>query len=562
MTATSRSVEEGGASDHMMKHHSVVIIGAGLAGLQAARELKAHFADLLVLEASCAPGGRIKQLRNLADWPVEAGPEFVHGGNALLKAHLEEMGCQLRELAWPDQWWWQESGAVPGRLMQGSEPDPDLEWLHNVFEEVGNEEMPQVDISAEQWLRDKGATSRALAAADACYANDFGCGLGQLGLRELIAENRAWDAGESYLILDRSLSHLADHLAKPLGTSLRCDWPVKRLMWGCSKGRTTAEKAAVTLEGPSGQTITCDRVLITVPLLSLQSGGIIFEPPLPPRKAEAIQRLRMGAAVKLLLGFRTAVWPERFWDAVCPGAFLPEVWVTSYPTASSAPGEYMVLTAGDPVVSSLVTAEEAAAAAACETAGRGNDSASMYTCTPPTSAAEGTTPVTLSTQSALNGSDRNSSFVPRGARDQRRSSSKHSRHTPPAAYVVTGFATGPAAEAIAALPPAVAVYRAIRQLDAMFGTPAEPRPATLAFSKGAVVDWAAQPYIGGGYTYPTLGAHSGDRKALAAPISGVMYWAGEATHPAVNPCMQAALETGQTAAAQIIAAARQPKSSL
>jgi len=60
---------------------------------------------------------------------------------------------------------------------------------------VGNEQYPETDISAEQWLRNKGASSKVLAIADACYANDFGCTLHQLGLREMITENRKWDSG-------------------------------------------------------------------------------------------------------------------------------------------------------------------------------------------------------------------------------------------------------------------------------------------------------------------------------------------------------------------------------
>jgi len=51
------------------------------------------------------------------------------------------------------------------------------------------------------------------------------------------------------------------------------------------------------------------------------------------------------------------------------------------------------------------------------------------------------------------------------------------------------------------------------------------------------------------------GALVGDREALAAPVNGTIFFAGEATHPAVNPCMQFALQTGEHAAAQIVDAA-------
>lgn len=51
------------------------------------------------------------------------------------------------------------------------------------------------------------------------------------------------------------------------------------------------------------------------------------------------------------------------------------------------------------------------------------------------------------------------------------------------------------------------------------------------------------------------GAQVGDREALAAPVAGSLFFAGEATHPAINPCLQMALQTGERAAAQLIDAA-------
>ena len=43
-------------------YHSVVVVGAGVAGLQAARQLLPSFPDLLVIEASHRIGGRVKQV--------------------------------------------------------------------------------------------------------------------------------------------------------------------------------------------------------------------------------------------------------------------------------------------------------------------------------------------------------------------------------------------------------------------------------------------------------------------------------------------------------------------
>lgn len=64
--------------------------------------------------------------------------------------------------------------------------------LHDYFDDVGDEAPPPpgTDVSAEEWLRAKGASELQLEVADVCYANDFGASLGQLGLREMIVENQ------------------------------------------------------------------------------------------------------------------------------------------------------------------------------------------------------------------------------------------------------------------------------------------------------------------------------------------------------------------------------------
>ena len=49
------------------------------------------------------------------------------------------------------------------------------------------------------------------------------------------------------------------------------------------------------------------------------------------------------------------------------------------------------------------------------------------------------------------------------------------------------------------------------------------------------------------------------RLALAESIEGTVFFAGEATHEAVNPCLQAAFETGERAAKEILRASVFPR---
>jgi len=102
---------------------------------------------------------------------------------------------------------------------------------------------------------------------------------------------------------------------------------------------------------------------------------------------------------------------------------------------------------------------------------------------------------------------------------------------------------------------AAVVGRCLDQLDAMFPPSDTGRKSARALMrKYLVFDWSRDEHTRGCYSFPTHGARPGDRAALAAPAAGGrLFFAGEATHPGVNPCFQAAMETGVRAAAEVIA---------
>ena len=74
----------------------VLIIGAGAAGLTAARDLTAAGARVLVIEARNRLGGRVLT-HHTPDGPVELGAEFVHGAVEETLSVVREAGLPLRE---------------------------------------------------------------------------------------------------------------------------------------------------------------------------------------------------------------------------------------------------------------------------------------------------------------------------------------------------------------------------------------------------------------------------------------------------------------------------------
>jgi renalase len=59
-----------------------LVIGAGMAGLSAARDLVDAGRNVIVLEARDRIGGRVYTNRTIAGVPVELGAEFIHGDTA------------------------------------------------------------------------------------------------------------------------------------------------------------------------------------------------------------------------------------------------------------------------------------------------------------------------------------------------------------------------------------------------------------------------------------------------------------------------------------------------
>ena len=126
-------------------------------------------------------------------------------------------------------------------------------------------------------------------------------------------------------------------------------------------------------------------------------------------------------------------------------------------------------------------------------------------------------------------------------------------------HCVTGFVCGERAAHLSQHKDADKVRLLVQQLDEVLGSATCAKPASDSFVRGAAIDWSKVQYIEGGYSSPSLGARPGDRNVLAQPQGGVLFFAGEHTHQSINPCLQAAMDTGDRAAVQVLRAVRTRK---
>ncbi len=93
------------------------VIGAGAAGISAARELQRAGHEVVVFEARDRPGGRAWTDYSLAPHGVELGAEFIHGDNVSTWDWVREFDAPTTGEAHRYEMWFH----LAGRLMSAPE---------------------------------------------------------------------------------------------------------------------------------------------------------------------------------------------------------------------------------------------------------------------------------------------------------------------------------------------------------------------------------------------------------------------------------------------------------
>ena len=275
----------------MPKSEPIIIIGAGVAGLAAAERLRASGLHPLVLEASDRIGGRVRSDRS--DGVVELGAEFVHGARAATWEILKRANLKTRPYEVDD--------SAPRRFSYGGVLQP-IDWaLADQIEAyvARGERYSGPDISLTEWFDQIApAGDPAATLARDRIARTEAASPGVLSALALARERQLNTAGWDNFRLPDGYDAVAATMAE--GARIRLNAPVAGVSWA---------SAGAVVSLASGETVAARAVIVTASLGVLQRGLIHFDPILPRRKRDAIGRLRMGPASKLILWFRRAFWP-------------------------------------------------------------------------------------------------------------------------------------------------------------------------------------------------------------------------------------------------------------
>lgn len=330
---------------------STLIIGAGAAGLAAARALADAGHPVTVIEARERIGGRVYTNRSFADHPVEFGAEFIHGTTEQDAAVTWQIAQNLRTLHWrkmDDSLVRLEDGLLTTmRDARARYPDFDLTrtW-----------ELPDVpplpdDESLEGYLRRIGFSDHQLRYTRRAYANAAGDTPAHLSAIAALQDMHK-QAGEDHRILDGYDQVMVALAGEKNPLDVRLNAPVELIQW---------KRGEVRVYTANGQFMG-ERAVITLPLGVLHSGRVRFEPALPQEKIAAIRRLRVGPVIKLIYRFPEPVLPDgimAFYSARTPPMWWSPTFGhegrTQQVITAFASGDYArdLLISGDPLNKAL-----------------------------------------------------------------------------------------------------------------------------------------------------------------------------------------------------------------
>jgi monoamine oxidase len=302
-----------------------LIVGAGAAGLIAARELARAGKRVTVLEARDRCGGRIWSLPT-EEWgyPAEGGAEFVHGTATVTRAVMRDAGLSLQRRT-GTRW-----STGTGALSRDEPSSPHWDRFYRALEIVTLDlpvaEFLKTHFAAPEYEALRRAVRRTVEGYDAADPARFST----LALRD---EWLARDDGEHGRI-EGGYGALIGYLAR------ECRRQGAAIHLGALVIAIEETPRGIAARCRDGTTVEADAAILSVPPPILSE---IALPASASERAASIADIGYGNVIKILLRFRSRWWTEQGGRDLTDLSFLLSdatvpTWWTQYPA------EYPVLT--------------------------------------------------------------------------------------------------------------------------------------------------------------------------------------------------------------------------
>lgn len=286
----------------------IVVVGAGLSGLAAARELERAGLEALVLEARDRAGGRT-EVTSVNGVVVDLGGEWIDAAHAEIRNLAEELGLNLvpsNRKKEGSRWF------VGGAFSNGiplSEKDAGVyEKMNEALVEIAEgadldepwKEAPTAgeDASVEAWLRDAGMSEGGIHAVETLVSS---CGstvpLDRMSFYSYavkVASRGGPGKGNEYRV-EGGAGGISEALAEELGARVRYSSPVTEV-------RQENGGVEVRYSGPEGPgAVRARKAILALPFTCYRD--IRFDPPPPPAVRHLIFRSVYGVVRKMCFVF-------------------------------------------------------------------------------------------------------------------------------------------------------------------------------------------------------------------------------------------------------------------
>ncbi len=293
----------------------VIVAGAGLAGLSAARDLEAAGADVTVVEARDRVGGRVHTVRTgfVGALHAEAGADLIEAGQSFVL----ELAAALR--------------LKPVRILRdgfkfyGMTADGvnRVQRIEATFKQLGRLLQREVDdycLAGKRW--DSAIAQRLAREPVSNWLDRIGAGVGlRAGVRGLrgfyladpdalplltlvdqLSVGGVSTSGKFYRI-EGGNDRLPCTLVERFGGQVLLQTAVRAI-------RQDVDGVSVTVDDQGGRSeLRADFCVAAVPASTLSD--VQFDPALPPEQTRAIAALKYGDATRMLLQFETRFWRKR-----------------------------------------------------------------------------------------------------------------------------------------------------------------------------------------------------------------------------------------------------------
>ena len=309
-------------SDQLPGEADVVVVGAGLSGLTAARELAAAGASVVVLEARDRVGGRLLGVRVGEGAVVDLGGEYFGPlGHKIIEAarsvevpeaRVNDTGDKLLELGGRVR---RYRGYIPnaGALVLADSAQGLLR-----FERMVKQVPPAAPWTAAKarewdaqtlstWVRRNFVTRGARELFEMATEAIWCASTADFSLLHALFYSRSYESFE-YLGSVRKGSQerrfqggavaIAERMADALGDAVALGCPVRDIAHA---------GGGVRVSGP-GFAVQARRAIVTLP--PVMAGRIEYDPPLPGQRDQLVQRLNPGSALKYVAVYDRAFWRE------------------------------------------------------------------------------------------------------------------------------------------------------------------------------------------------------------------------------------------------------------